>query len=159
MLRPTASRPVCLGIITHLRLMTRYLLLFDNYVSVFVGRPLWREDRSVFCICYWSSPVQSFFGPRPFILEIIFYCLRFETSLFVVSYDSQGHGGADLFWPGTSLLLRETLADWIQNTYFDTTASSVFVTAETIVKVFIPVVTVYYLRVAAWTRLIVWAVV
>jgi hypothetical protein len=26
-------------------------------------------------------------------LAIIFYCLRFETSLFVASYDSQGHGG------------------------------------------------------------------
>jgi hypothetical protein len=24
----------------------------------------------------------------------IFYCLRFETSLFVASYDSQGHGGS-----------------------------------------------------------------
>jgi hypothetical protein len=23
----------------------------------------------------------------------IFYCLRFKTSLFVASYDSQGHGG------------------------------------------------------------------
>jgi hypothetical protein len=26
-------------------------------------------------------------------LETIFYCLTFETSLFVASYDSQGHGG------------------------------------------------------------------
>jgi hypothetical protein len=26
-------------------------------------------------------------------LVIIFYCLRFETSLFVASYDSQGYGG------------------------------------------------------------------
>jgi hypothetical protein len=26
-------------------------------------------------------------------LVTIFYCLRFETSLFVASYDSQGHGG------------------------------------------------------------------
>jgi hypothetical protein len=26
-------------------------------------------------------------------LETIFYCLRFETSFFVASYDSQGHGG------------------------------------------------------------------
>jgi hypothetical protein len=25
-------------------------------------------------------------------LETIFYCLRFETYLFVASYDSQGHG-------------------------------------------------------------------
>jgi hypothetical protein len=29
-------------------------LLFDIYGLVFVGRPLWREDGSVFCICYWS---------------------------------------------------------------------------------------------------------
>jgi hypothetical protein len=27
------------------------------------------------------------------VLETIFYCLKFETSLFVTSYDSQGHGG------------------------------------------------------------------
>jgi hypothetical protein len=26
-------------------------------------------------------------------LVAIFYCLRFETSIFVASYDSQGHGG------------------------------------------------------------------
>jgi hypothetical protein len=37
--------------------------------------------------------VQSFLGLRPFGLETTFYCLRFETSLFVASYDSQGHGG------------------------------------------------------------------
>jgi hypothetical protein len=24
---------------------------------------------------------------------LLFYCLKFETSLFVASYDSQGHGG------------------------------------------------------------------
>jgi hypothetical protein len=54
-----------------------------------------------------------------------------------------------LFWAATSLLLRETLADWIKNTfYLDTPAASVFVTDETNVKVFIPVVTVYYLLVA-----------
>jgi hypothetical protein len=32
----------------HLGLMTRYLLLFDSYSLVIVGRPLWREDGSVF---------------------------------------------------------------------------------------------------------------
>jgi hypothetical protein len=26
-------------------------------------------------------------------LVTIFYCLRFETFLFIASYDSQGHGG------------------------------------------------------------------
>jgi hypothetical protein len=38
-------------------------------------------------------PAQSFSGPSPLGLETIFYCLTFETSLFVSSYDSQGHGG------------------------------------------------------------------
>jgi hypothetical protein len=37
--------------------------------------------------------VQSFSGPSPIGLVAISYCLRFETSLFVASYDSQGHGG------------------------------------------------------------------
>jgi hypothetical protein len=27
------------------------------------------------------------------VLVTIFYCLRYETSLFVTSYDSQGYGG------------------------------------------------------------------
>jgi hypothetical protein len=57
-----------------------------------MGRPLWREDRSVFCICCWPLSAQSFSYPSPLGLATIFYCLRFETSLFVASYDSQGHG-------------------------------------------------------------------
>jgi hypothetical protein len=81
------------GFEPHLGLMTRYLLLFDSYGLVFVRRPFWREDRSVYCICCWVSPAQSFSGPSPLDLETIFYCLSFETSLFVASYDSQGHGG------------------------------------------------------------------
>jgi hypothetical protein len=40
-----------------------------------------------------ASPAQSFSGPSPVGLVTIFYCLRFETLLFVVSYDSQGYGG------------------------------------------------------------------
>jgi hypothetical protein len=58
-----------------------------------VGRPLWREDGSVFCTCCWPMPAQSFSGPRPLGLTTVFYYLKFETSLFVASYDSQGHGG------------------------------------------------------------------
>jgi hypothetical protein len=34
-----------------------------------------------------------FLGPSPLGLATVFCCLRFETSLFVASYDSQGHGG------------------------------------------------------------------
>jgi hypothetical protein len=73
--------------------MTRYVLLFDSCGRVFVGRPLWREGGSVFCICCWPLPAQSFSDSRPLGLSTIFYCLTFETSLFVASYDSQGHGG------------------------------------------------------------------
>jgi hypothetical protein len=52
-LRLMVSQSVSFGVQPHLRLMTRYLLLFDSYDLVFVGHPLQREDGSVFCICYW----------------------------------------------------------------------------------------------------------
>jgi hypothetical protein len=42
------SQSVSLGVESHLGLMTRYLLLFNSYGLVFVGRPLSREDGSVF---------------------------------------------------------------------------------------------------------------
>jgi hypothetical protein len=44
-------------------------------------------------ICLLYMPAQSFLGSSPLGLATIFYSLRFETSLFVASYDSQGHGG------------------------------------------------------------------
>jgi hypothetical protein len=39
-LRLTVGQSVSLGVEPHLGLMTRYLLLFDSYGLVFVGRPL-----------------------------------------------------------------------------------------------------------------------
>jgi hypothetical protein len=41
---------------------------------------LWKEDGSVIYNCCWSSPAQSFSGPSPAGLMIIFYSLRLETS-------------------------------------------------------------------------------
>jgi hypothetical protein len=92
-LRLTVSQSVSLGVEPHLGLMTKHFLLFDIYGLVFGGLPLWREDGSVMCRCCWPLPAQSFSGPSPLGLATEFYCLRFETSLFVGSYDSQGHGG------------------------------------------------------------------
>jgi hypothetical protein len=63
-LRLTVSQSVSLGVEPHLGFMTRYLLLFDSY-GLFVGHPLWREDGSVFSICCWPLPKQSFSGPSP----------------------------------------------------------------------------------------------
>jgi hypothetical protein len=77
---------------THLGLTTRSWLLSDSCGVVGLGRPLWREDGFAVCNCYWPSPAQSFSGQSPAGLVAILYCLRFETSLFVASYDLQGHG-------------------------------------------------------------------
>jgi hypothetical protein len=87
----SVSQSVSLGVEPHLGPMARHT--FWQLRSCFVGRPLWLEDGSVFCICCWPLPAQSFLGPSPLGLASIFYCLRFETSLYVASYDSQGHGG------------------------------------------------------------------
>jgi hypothetical protein len=54
----------------------------ESYVLDSVGHPLWREDGSVFYMCCWLLPAQSFSGPSPLGLATVFYCLRFETSLF-----------------------------------------------------------------------------
>jgi hypothetical protein len=88
MLWPTASRPVSLGI-KH----PWGLLVLD--ICGFLWRSLfiWREDGFDFYNCCWPSPAHSFSGPSPMVLVTSFYCLIFETSLFVASYDSQGHGG------------------------------------------------------------------
>jgi hypothetical protein len=74
--------------------MTRYFLLFDIYGLVCVGRLLWGEDGSVICICCWPMPAQPFLGPSP-LDGTRDHILLSQTrdSLFVASYDSQGHGG------------------------------------------------------------------
>jgi hypothetical protein len=65
-----------------------------------MGRSLWREDGSVVYNCCWSSPAQSFSGQSLMGLATIFYCLRFETSLLVASYDSQGY--VEVFDPAST---------------------------------------------------------
>jgi hypothetical protein len=89
----SVSQSVSLGVEPHLGHMPGYLLLFDSYGLVYVQRPLWREDGSVFYISCWALTAQSFSGPSPMGLATVFYFLRLETSLFVASYASQGHGG------------------------------------------------------------------
>jgi hypothetical protein len=54
--------------------------------------------------CSWPSSAQSFSGPTPVGLVTIIYSLRFATSLFVASHDSQGYGGG--------IRLRLHTGDW-----------------------------------------------
>jgi hypothetical protein len=89
--------------------------LCDSYGLVLVGRPLWREVVSVFCMCCWALPAQSFSGPSPLGLETIFYCLRFETSLFVASYDSQ------LIKSSGKLSCYNVSANRVEVTFFNST--------------------------------------
>jgi hypothetical protein len=64
-----------------------------DYLSCSCGAPSLTRGRVCLFMCCWPLPAQSFSGPSPLGLATIFYCLRFETPLFVASYDSQGHGG------------------------------------------------------------------
>jgi hypothetical protein len=52
----------CLGFETSI-FVASYDSQGDSCGFVGLGRPLWREDGSAVCNCYWPSPVQSFSGP------------------------------------------------------------------------------------------------
>jgi hypothetical protein len=61
------------------------------YCQTVAGLLMWgaASDES----CCWPSPAQLLSGPSPVGLATIFYCVRFETSLFVASCHSQRYGG------------------------------------------------------------------
>jgi hypothetical protein len=61
--------------------------------SWFRGAPSLTRGRVCFLYVPLALASAVFLGPSPLGLATVVYCLRFETSLFVASYDSQGHGG------------------------------------------------------------------
>jgi hypothetical protein len=92
--------------------------VWDLRPDMFCGAP--SLTRGWVCLLYscWPSPAYSFLGPSLFGLATIFYCLRFETEL-------------SLFY----CPLKTVLCGLIQNTvYLDTTAASVFVTGEALLR-------------------------
>jgi hypothetical protein len=81
-LRLTVSQSMCLcGSCTHI-----YYCL--KITVVLLWGALHDERTS---LSFVPLPAQSFSGPSPLGLATIFYCFRFEISLFVASYNSQGH--------------------------------------------------------------------
>jgi hypothetical protein len=78
---------------THLELTTRSWLLSDSCGFVGLGRPLWREDGSGVCNCYWPSPAQSFFWSESRRTRGHVLLSQIRDFPFRRLYDSQGHGG------------------------------------------------------------------
>jgi hypothetical protein len=84
-LRPTVSRPVCLGVRHPSGTGDQFFPSFfsiDNCGLLDVGHPLWREDGYVIYSynSLWSLPEQSHSGPGPAELMTIFYCLIVRLS-------------------------------------------------------------------------------
>jgi hypothetical protein len=71
--------------------MTRSL-----YCQTVAGLLTWSTFSDERTVCHLqlllASPVQSFSGLSPVGFLTIFYCLRFETYLFITYYVSQGYG-------------------------------------------------------------------
>jgi hypothetical protein len=82
------------------------------YCLTVTGLFLWcalSDERTCLSLIYAAGPRQrTLSDPSSLGFVTIFYCLRFETSLSVASYDSQGHGGGirTRLHTGGFLLLR-----------------------------------------------------
>jgi hypothetical protein len=90
---PAVSRPVCLGIKHTSEAYDQFLLLSDSCGFVDLGGLSLTRGRVCRLQLLLVLAIVVILGRSPVGLATIFYCLRFEISLFFASQDSQGNSG------------------------------------------------------------------
>jgi hypothetical protein len=114
-LRPTVSRPVCLGVRRLSGTCDKFFFLLEISfrqlcVCYFVAPSL---TRGLVCNllynCFWALPEQSLLGRSPAELTTIFYCLIWDSPNLegqVSVFISPRNKEAQLYPPGTGLRIR-----------------------------------------------------
>jgi hypothetical protein len=82
MLRPTVSRPVCLGIKHPSGAYDQFFITVKQLWVCWCGALSLTRDGSVICNCCCFTPRQSFSGPSPVRIAAVFYCLKIRDLFF-----------------------------------------------------------------------------